>query len=357
MSTPKFANVKGSTFHAELKKRVNQYFIDKKIKATGNLSLYFKAILLSAIYFAFYIHIVFFTPTAWLAVLECFMIGGVTAAIGFNVMHDGAHGSFSSNNTTNWIAAFSANVLGASGIMWHQKHNILHHTYTNIDGVDDDIEIKPFIRMCRTQKRYLIHRFQHIYVWFLYTLLLLIWLFVSDYSKYFSKKIGDVKIIKLSTKEHLGFWLAKAGYFIMMIILPIYMVGFLPWLVGFLCMALFAGLVLSTVFQLAHTVEETSFPLPNADTNKLENEWAIHQLETTANFATNSKTLSWLLGGLNFQIEHHLFPRISHIHYPALSKIVRETCREFNIKYLENKRMWGAIISHTVHLKKMGSAV
>ncbi len=356
MITPKFTNGSGSTFHSELKKRVNQYFSERKLSPTGNASLYFKAILLCAIYLALYVHLVFFTPIGWLAIIECFIIGGITAGIGFNVMHDGAHGSFSKNKLTNQIAAFSANMLGASGIMWHQKHNILHHTYTNIDGVDDDIEIKPFIRMCRTQKKYWIHRFQHIYVWFLYTLLLIIWLFVSDYTKYFKMKVGHVKISNLSMGEHIGFWVAKVGYFLMMVVLPIYMVGFLPWLAGFLCMVLFAGLVLSTVFQLAHTVEETAFPLPNSDTNKVENEWAIHQLETTANFATNNRTISWLLGGLNFQIEHHLFPRICHVHYPAISKIIKETCHEFNVKYIENKKMWHAIVSHTIHLKRMGVA-
>ena len=354
--TPKFKNVQGSTFHQELKIRVSNYFTENNKQSTGDFSLYFKAVLFWVSYVALYVHVVFFTPDTWIAVLECFVMGGLTAAIGFNVMHDGGHGSFSGSKFWNKMAAFSVNGLGASAIMWNNKHNIIHHTYTNIDGVDDDIEIKPMLRMCPTQKKYKIHRFQHIYVWFLYTLLLIIWVFATDYAKYFRKKVGSVAIKKMSRFDHFAFWTAKAGYYFMMIALPIYLVGFLGWLAGFLIISMSAGLILSVVFQLAHTVEETAFPTTLGDTNKIENEWAIHQIETTANFATKNKLISWLVGGLNFQIEHHLFPKISHIHYPAISKIIKNTCAEFNVKYIEYKKMRHALISHAMHLKKMGRA-
>lgn len=354
MATPKFANVKGSQFHQELKRRVQQYFQDKKKPMSGNATLYTKAIILFLIYFALYVHLVFFTPPTWLAILECILMGGATAAIGFNVMHDGSHGSFSNSKIANKLAAFSANILGASGIMWNNKHNIIHHTYTNIDGVDDDIEIKPLLRMCSTQKKRWIHQFQHIYVWFLYTLLLLVWLFVSDYTKYFRQKIGDLPLKKMSTWDHFAFWFAKVMYLFMMIIIPIYLLGFVSWLVGFLVMTMFSGFVLSIVFQLAHTVEVTEFPTPAEETNKLEAEWAIHQVQTTANFATRNKLYTWLLGGLNFQIEHHLFPKISHVHYPAISKIIKQTCQEFGIPYHEYPKMRQAIASHTNYLRKMG---
>ncbi|MBC7534973.1 MAG: acyl-CoA desaturase [Ferruginibacter sp.] len=335
MVTPKFVNVQGSTFHQELKKRVNNYFVETKKPQTGNFSLYFKAVLFWTFYIALYVHVVFYTPASWIAIVECLIMGGLTAGIGFNVMHDGGHGSFSPCKTWNKIAAFSANALGASAIMWNNKHNIVHHTYTNIDGVDDDIEIKPLLRMCPTQKKYKIHRFQHIYVWVLYTLLLIVWLFISDYKKYFTQKVGDVPLKPMSAYDHFAFWAAKVGYAFMMIALPIYLIGFLSWMVGFLVLTLFAGFVLSIVFQLAHTVEETAFPVAAIESNKIENEWAIHQIETTANFATKNKLISWLVGGLNFQIEHHLFPKISHIHYPEISKIIKNTCEEFNVKYIE----------------------
>jgi len=355
MTTPKFINNK-SIFHQELKKRVQQYFEEHHKPSTGNLKLHFKAILLCSVYFALCVHLIFFTPPVLLAILECLILGVLTAAIGFNVMHDGSHGSFSKNKTVNKMAALSMNFLGASSIMWSIKHNILHHTYTNVDGIDDDIEAKPWLRLCETQKRYKMHKFQHYYFWFLYTLLHIVWIFKTDYDKYFKSKIGEVPIRKLTLKEHFGFWIAKIGYIIGMIIVPIYFVGFLGWLVGFLIITMTAGFILSIVFQLAHTVEQTHFPLPVADTNRIENEWAIHQVETTANFATKNKWLSWYVGGLNFQIEHHLFPKISHVHYPAISKIIKQTCNDFGVRYVEFKRMRHAITSHTSYLRRMGRA-
>ncbi len=353
MATPKFLQ-NSNNFHQELKRRVNEYFEDKKKSMNGNISLYFKAALFFLSYVGLYVHLVFFQPAIWLCIIECVLLGGITAAIGFNIMHDGGHGSFSKSKAWNKIAAASANFVGVSHILWAMKHNIIHHTYTNIDGVDDDIEIKPYLRMCATQKRRWIHRFQHYYVWFLYSTLHILWIFLFDYQKYFSKKIGSVAIKKMNIKEHIAFWVAKAGYLFFLVILPIYKVGFSHWLIGFLIATLLTGLIISIVFQLAHTVEETAFPMPEGDSNKIENEWAIHQVQTTANFATRNKLISWLVGGLNFQIEHHLFPKISHVHYPAISKIIRETCEDFNIKYIEFPRMRSAIASHTSLLRRMG---
>ena len=158
----------------------------------------------------------------------------------------------------------------------------------------------------------------------------------------------------MSPGEHIAFWVAKVGYAFMMMALPIYIFGFTKWLVGFLIISMFAGFILSIVFQLAHTVEDTTFPTASADSNKIETEWAVHQIQTTANFATRNKLICWLVGGLNFQIEHHLFPKISHVHYPAISKIIKETCTEFGIKYIEYPKMRNAIASHASLLRKMG---
>jgi linoleoyl-CoA desaturase len=353
MQTPKFRNLNKTKFHQELKRRVDQYFTENNIAPTGNFSLYFKAGLLWAAYIALYTHLVFFTPVTWVAVVECVLMGIATASIGFNVMHDGGHGSFSNSKLWNYLAAYSVNGLGASMIMWMNKHNIIHHTYTNIEGVDDDIEIKPFLRMAPTQKHYAIHRYQYIYFWLLYALLLFFWVFMMDFQKYFTRKVGNIPIKKMSWFDHLGFWLAKLFYGFTMIFVPIWVCGWMNWLVGLCILYAVAGLVLSVVFQLAHTVEETAYPVPN-ESNDMESEWAVHQIQTTANFATHNKVVSWFVGGLNFQIEHHLFPKISHVHYPAISKIIRQTCEEFNIHYIEFKRTRDAIVSHIQHLKRMG---
>jgi linoleoyl-CoA desaturase len=355
MSTIKFMQGKG-TFHTDLKERVNQYFTVNNKLSTGNLGLFLKAVLFFVCYIGLYIHLVFFFPHLWLAISECILIGLFTAAIGFNVMHDGAHGSFSKYKIINKLAGFSLNFLGGSTIMWNMKHNIIHHTYTNIDGMDDDIEAGVMLRFTEGQKRLKLHKFQHYYFWFLYTLLHLMWIFVGDYRKYFTRKIGTVELRKMTAREHIGFWTAKVIYAFMVIALPIYLVGFVNWILGFLLVTMVTGLVISIVFQLAHTVEHTEFPMPSEITGKIENEWAIHQINTTANFATKNRLISWLVGGLNFQIEHHLFPKISHVHYPAISKIIKQTCNEYGIKYIEYPKMRHAIVSHVSYLKKLGRA-
>lgn len=353
MVTPKFA-ASTLSVHGILKKNVYEYLQQQKLSPAGNYKLYIKAVTLLVAYISLYIHLIFFTPNALIAIIECILLGTLTASIGFNVMHDGAHGSFSKHSWLNKLAASSLDFLGASSFMWNMKHNVIHHAYTNIDGVDDDINAGPFLRLCNTQKHYKIHRYQHIYFWLLYCFLYLFWIFFADYKKYFSHKIGNVPMQKLKLKDHIFFWSFKALYFFLFIGLPIYCCGLIPWLTGFLINAAVAGFVLSIVFQLAHTVGETSFPIPIEPFNKIEEEWALHQLKTTANFATKNKFISWWLGGLNFQVEHHLFPKISHIHYPVICKIVRETCVAMGLPHIEHCKMHSAIASHISYLKRMG---
>lgn len=355
MALPKFAQV-SQGFHADLKKRISEYFSTTGERPTGNSKLYTKAIILTVSYIAMFTHLVFFDPVTLVAIIECVVLGFATAFIGFNIMHDGAHGSFSTSPAVNKLAAITLNVLGGSSFMWNMKHNIIHHAYTNVDGVDDDIDAGILLRMARTQKYLKIHKFQHVYVWFLYCILYIYWIFVSDYRKYFRRKIGDIPLKNMDTKDHIAFWGYKLLHLTLFVGLPIYMHGFTAWLVGFLIFTTVAGFILSIVFQLAHTVEHTHFPMPNEDTGRLADEWAIHQVKTTANFATNNPVVSWCVGGLNFQVEHHLFPKISHIHYPRINKIVKQTCKEYGVEYIEYPSVGKAIRSHINYLREMGRA-
>lgn len=352
MASPKFSNASQS-FHGELKKRINDYFAQSGKKSTGNFSLYFKAVILVVGFLLVYTHLVFFTPSTWLSITECVVLGGLTAAIGFNIMHDGLHGSFSRIKWVNEMAGLSLNFLGANNFMWRSKHNIIHHTYTNIEGIDDDIEAKPLLRLCETQKHYKIHRFQHWYFWAAYSLLYIWWVFFTDYKKYFLGRIGPTPVPKMKIVDHISFWGFKVLHAFIFMVIPIMTVGFSTWVIGFLVYTMFAGVVLSIVFQLAHTVEQTHFPQANTETGKMEDEWAIHQLKTTANFATSNRLISWWVGGLNFQVEHHLFPRISHVHYPAISRIIKKACMDFNVPYIEYPKMRLAVASHVNHLKSL----
>lgn len=204
-AVPKFPAVKQS-LHTELKKRVQAYFDENGINATGNPKLFTKALIMIIGFITVFVHVVFFTPAWYFALGECFLLGGFVAAIGFNVMHDGSHGSFSTKKGVNRIAASSISLLGANHFMWNMKHNMIHHSFTNVDGVDDDIQIGALMRMAPTQKRYKVHRFQHFYFWALYMLLYIFWIFFSDYNKYFSRRIGSVPLKKMSIRDHIEFW-------------------------------------------------------------------------------------------------------------------------------------------------------
>jgi linoleoyl-CoA desaturase len=352
---PKFPSV-AKSLHTDLKKRVQEYFDQKGIKSTGTTRLFTKAIIMVIALVAVYIHLLVWTPVWYLALGECVILGGLVAAIGFNVMHDGSHGSFSTNKWVNRIAASSISLLGANHFMWNMKHNMIHHTFTNVDGVDDDIEVGFLMRMAPTQPKHKLHRFQHIYFWVLYMLLYVFWIFFADYRKYFSRKIGTVPLKKMELKDHIEFWGVKVYHAAVFIVIPILAVGWVDWVIGFMTMSVVAGFVLSIVFQLAHTVEHAEFPVVNVDTNKLPDEFAAHQIKTTANFATRNKLVSWLVGGLNFQIEHHLFPKISHVHYPAISQIVKAVCHEYQLQYIEYPTMRKAVRAHVRFLRDMGRA-
>lgn len=357
MAKIKFNNSNAHFFNT-LKSRVDAYFEDKQINPTGNSKLYLKTAILLSILVACYVTLVFFTPeNGWLSLFLAAVMGLDMAAIGFNVMHDGGHGSYSSRKWVNDMMSYSLNMLGGSSMFWKQKHNINHHSYTNIEGMDDDIDIKPFIRVHKTQPRYWFHRFQHIYGLILYGVTYLFWIFLNDFKKYFGGKIADyTPIRKLKVSEHIAFWATKIGYIGLFLVMPIFFAGLVNTIIAYLVAVFVCGLTIAVVFQLAHIVEDAPFIDTQGESTKIETEWAVHQINTTFNFATRNKTVSWLLGGLNFQVEHHLFPKVSHVHYPQLNKIVKQTCQEFNIAYNEFPTVVAAIKSHLMHLKEIGTA-
>lgn len=348
-------NNSDNLFFQSLKSAVDNYFTTNKIKKTGDWRLFSKTIILIGAAIAIYSTLMFVQPSALFALLLCGGLGFVSASIGFSVMHDANHGSYSTRPKLNDFLGLSANALGASSFFWKQKHNIIHHTYTNVDGIDDDIAKSPIIRQCESQKWVPAHKIQHLYLLPIYALSSIFWLFFMDFTKYFTRKIYTTEAWKMSTKNHVIFWATKICYLAFYILLPIKVWGFLPWLAGFFAMHAVMGLTLSLVFQLAHVVENTEFEHIGLDETKhLETAWAEFQLKTTANFAMNNKVISWFVGGLNFQIEHHLFPKISHVHYPAISKIVMAKCAEFNLPYNQYPTMLQALASHFRVMKYLG---
>jgi linoleoyl-CoA desaturase len=357
MAQIRFQNPKDSFFNA-LRAKVDNHFKQNNLKQTGDFRLYLKTfILITSLLFS-YVFLVFFTPeNHWLSLAVCALMGINMAAIGFNVMHDGAHGSYSSKKWINDAMGYVLNLLGGNVELWKQKHNNNHHSFTNIEGMDDDIDLKPLMRVSPSQKKHWMHRFQHIYGLFLYGLTYLSWVYWNDFKKYFSGKIADfTKTKKMTAKDHFNIWGSKLLYVSVFVVLPIFIVGFLETIIGYLVLAFVCGLMIAIVFQLAHIVEDAHFIAMDNPKLDMDTEWAVHQINTTSNFATKSKFLNWLLGGLNFQVEHHLFPRISHVHYPQINKLVKETCEEYKVDYREYPTMFSALKSHLVHLKNMGVA-
>jgi len=341
-----------TSFFKILRKKVDRYFRDRKLLRSGEGKVYFKGLLMVASAATLYTILMTMSLSAPIAILLCIILGLNLAFIGFNVMHEGGHSSFSRHLWVNKVSAYFLNVLGGNAYYWSIKHNINHHTYTNIEGIDSDIDVRPFMRLHEGQPLRWYHRYQHIYWVVFYGISYLAWVFYEDFKKYITGKVTPVSgRKKISLKEHLIFWFTKIGYMGIYMVIPILIVGWLPWLIGFLIVTITCGLTISIVFQLAHVVEGTTFHHPEDDSSR---EWAIHQLNTTSNFGTSNKLLFWLLGGLNFQIEHHLFPKISHIHYPAISRLVKETCKEYGIAYHEYSSMFKAVVSHLLHLQRLG---
>jgi linoleoyl-CoA desaturase len=353
----KFINRDQRLFYQTLKQNVQNYFTENNISVHGNATMIWKSVILLTLYIGSFITLIVVQPHFAIAILLWIMMGISLAGVGMSVMHDANHGAYSANPRVNYIMGHTLNLAGGAVFNWKLQHNILHHTYTNIAGLDDDIDNKGGMRFTRHDELKKKHQWQFIYAFALYGLITLYWVIAKDFVQYVGyRKNGVNAASKGEYKwELLQIIFLKVVYFFTFLVLPTVIMGLPFWqvIVGFLIMHFVGGIILSVVFQLAHTVEGTTHPVPD-ENDIIGNSWAVHQLETTMNFAPNSKLLSWYVGGLNFQVEHHLFPKICHVHYPKIAPIVQKTAQEFNIPYLVNPTLSGAIQSHINHLRTLG---
>jgi linoleoyl-CoA desaturase len=280
-------------------------------------------------------------------------MGLAAAEIGFNIQHDGGHRAYSKRRWLNSAAAATLDLIGASSYMWRWKHGLFHHQYVNIAGHDADIDLGLFGRLSPHHHRKGFHRWQHIYLWPLYGFLSLKWWVYDDVRDVLAGRSGAHGIPRPAGRELATFLGGKIVFVSLALGLPLLLHPVLPVLGLFVLTSLVLGVVLSVVFQLAHAVEEAAFPevLPDG---ALDAGWAEHQVRTTVDFCRGNPVVTWLAGGLNFQIEHHLFPRVSHVHYPAISRVVESTCREYGLAYREHRTLLAGIGSHYRWLKRMG---
>jgi linoleoyl-CoA desaturase len=356
--TIKFPKSSANDFISDLRKRVGEYFESRKLSKFANFQMIVKSVAILSMYLIPYFFIVFsHSSNASLVFLLWVIMGIGSAGIGLSIMHDANHGSYLKNQKINRYIGYLLNFIGGSAVNWKLQHNYLHHGYTNVYGVDEDIDTGVVMRLSPHQKRLKIHRWQHIYGWFLYGLMTLSWVTSKDYSQL--KRYKEMGLLEKQNRSYK--WLvrelivSKAFFFGYLLIIPLIFSGVHWWqtTIFFVMMHFIQGFILTIVFQPAHVMPASNFPLPDGEGN-LENNWAVHQMLTTSDFAPKSNIFSWYVGGLNYQIEHHLFPNICHIHYKKISSLVKQTADEHGIPYNVQDNFILALINHGRMLKKLG---
>lgn len=355
---PKFSKASGVAFSKALRKRVNLYFKTNDICRHANKSMFCKTFLMLTLFFAPLIIIGLGLVSSLLLLFPLYIVSGLgMAGIGMGVMHDAIHGSYSKNPKINRLMGYTFNLIGGNATVWQIQHNQLHHTYTNIEHADDDLNAPFFLRFSPHAKKYWVHQFQHIYIWFFYGLATISWVTTKDFVR--MKRYHDMGFLQEKNEYRnavvkMTVW--KLLYYSYALIIPMIMVPLAWWIVllAFIGMHFVTGLLISSVFQVAHISPSSDFPLPDKN-GLIAGDWYMHQFATTTNFSPKSKFFSWLIGGLNYQIEHHLLPNVCHIHYKKISHIVVDTAEEYGMPYYTKTSFASAISSHTKMLRQLGT--
>ncbi len=355
----RFKPTSPNEFHATLNRRVEAFFIEKGISQNANAHMIWKTIILLSMYFLPFIALLAGHFSLPIALVFWTLIGAGKAGIGMSVMHDALHGAYSNNKKLNEMMGWALNLLGASIFNWRVQHNLLHHTFTNIEHHDEDMDIKELLRFSPHKPHRPWHRFQHIYCFGLYAISTLFWCTGRDFLLFFKyKNLGfNPQTLPQNVVSFGRIILLKICYLGVIFGLPIAFFGFsfFEIMIGFLWMHVVAGVFLSLVFQCAHTVEGTNLRQPDG-VGTIEEHWAINQIENTVNFAPNHRVWTWFFGGLNYQVEHHLFPRVCHVHYPKIAPIVQATAKEFGLPYHQIPTFGRAIKSHIATLWRYGQS-
>ncbi len=345
-------------FFSTLTQRVNFYFKTNNIERTANREMVIKTVFMFSLFLIPYFILISGAITnLWMMFGLCLIMGLGTAGIGLSVMHDANHGSYSTKNWVNNLLGISLNLIGGHALNWKVQHNVLHHTYTNVHDVDEDISPRGVLRMAPSSPWRPMHRYQYVYAWFLYGLLTFVWVIFKDFSRLIKyEKEGLLKKQKTTaTNEWIAVVISKVLYISYIFVLPMIVLPVTWWqvLIGFFAMHYVSGFILAIIFQPAHVIDGTEYPIAD-DQGNLENNWAIHQLHTTTNFGHKNKLLSWYVGGLNYQVEHHLFPNVCHVHYRKLAPIVEQTAREFGLPYKSKETFMEALVAHGKLMKELG---
>lgn len=354
---PKFSRSIHADFAKTLRSRVNAYFNTHQENRNANSAMVIKTVVMLSLFFIPLILLGSgFVKNSGLMFALYIMSGFGMAGIGMGVMHDAIHGSYSKKKWINTMLGYSFNMIGANATVWNIQHNILHHTYTNIEHSDDDLNAPFFLRFSPHAKHYWVHQFQHIYIWFFYAISTISWITTKDFVR--MKRYRDMGFLNKKNeyfKAVVGMTAWKLLYYGYALVVPMIMLPFAWWfvLLAFISMHMVTGLLVSVVFQIAHIMPDSTFPLPDKE-GQMNDNWYSHQFSTTTNFSPKSKLLFWLIGGLNYQIEHHVLPDVCHVHYKKLTQLVEDTAKEFGLPYNVKSSMFQAIVDHTCMLRELG---
>lgn len=349
-----FQSTKKGTFYVSLNEAVNTYFVTSGKRRRGTIDIYTKTTIILLWFSVSWVGLFIFARNVEEVLIWAISLGFSIVGIGFSIQHDANHGAYSGSRKINIIMGYMLDFVGASSFIWRQKHNYFHHCFTNCEKLDDDLEAGILVRLAPWQKWYRWHRWQHLYIWILYGLLKIRWDFFDDFFSIFSGKIGFQRLRHCTTYEFCGFAFGKIVYFTWALIIPLCLLRPALVLLYYVSCSIVVGLSTSVVFQLAHCTNVSAFLCGERPQKQNVYHWAAAQMMTTANFSPTNRFLTWYLGGLNFQIEHHLFPHICHTHYPYLSIIVRHVAANHGFKYHQHKTIFHALRAHYDWLRKMG---
>mmetsp|Transcript_53394 Transcript_53394/g.134092 ORF Transcript_53394/g.134092 Transcript_53394/m.134092 type:complete len:454 (+) Transcript_53394:76-1437(+) len=362
-----------SDFYPTLRSRVSKYFKDNNLSHRGDMRMYLKTLLIMTCWCLTYYYGVIQD-----SLLVTLFFGFWSAEIGLSIQHDGSHGAYSNSPLLNRVAAWGMDLIGASTFAWEYQHIVGHHAYTNLvsDCAESDSDVLagvPFMRMHDSQQKRWHHRYQHIFGPALFSLLTINKVFVSDIQSALTGECAgfqmDGRYGKTSNKYR--FWLMKLITIVQMVVIPVYLHGVGRGLLHFLLAHMVCGEFLATVFVVTHISSDVVTLNASKGSNPIskvcapqetsgndlvtKRDWAALQVATSVNWALDSKFWTFFSGGLNHQIEHHLFPGITHVHYSALAPIVRRTCEEFNVPYVAHPDLPSAYGSLTQYLRTMGN--
>jgi len=342
-----------SEFYSVLKRRVEEYARTDNINKTP-LSMYLMTTFVLSMWMIFY----------YVGMIQGYFIGALLfgffhAHIGVNIAHDGGHGSYSKNKHLNFLAGASTDIMGGSWVIWAMQHNVGHHPHTNRQGDYEDEDFDPdarsgfpLVRLSPQFPHRPHHKYQHLYIWFLFAFVGIKWMY------------ADIKYLVKGRYQTIQFWgfskwtlsmqiITKSIFFAYSLIVPIYYHGIIWGLILNSCLFAVNSYVFSLLFAVNHLTDKADFPSSGDD--QIERDWAKLQVETSTNFSVGSAFALHYSGGLNYQIEHHLFPYICHMHLPKISPIVQQTCKEYGVRYYAFETYFDAIRGYYNHLKELGN--